>query len=421
MRKRDKLKNIEQANLMLEQCYLKSKGLLKEDTTSDIFKGLLDEGKRLKVSDDLKKQITEIVDVILPKKIEELGLTSYERVFGDDKSKKGPLLLKKVLYTELGLKSLSKIKRDKDGYMINSPISVTIATQDSSGKYHTKVQDEYQSECSVYLVSDYNRSSSGWYIANDTENRKDNEIYLNARFSSEENNKKNDTNYFSSPYSREARDFFYNVLLHEFVHAIDPKLNKNFDKQDSLEYQKKRDNYNQYYTTPAEFLAESTRFFEKIIKEAELLQKNKDDYNFGEQQFFSAKGYIEALEIYLRFVQRGTYSGKISQPSDDDGSKYRKGHLESILSSLFILFGHKVNDSFKVMPYGDKLASLTTALKLFHDNNPNLYKKFVTKLYNTVQEVKDILKTEEQVKKEINLNKKNKGNYYLNISHEKKR
>ena len=40
MRKRDKLKNIEQANLMLEQCYLKSKGLLKEDTTSDIFKDI---------------------------------------------------------------------------------------------------------------------------------------------------------------------------------------------------------------------------------------------------------------------------------------------------------------------------------------------------------------------------------------------
>lgn len=34
MRKRDKLKNYEQANIMLEQSYLKSKGLLKEENTS---------------------------------------------------------------------------------------------------------------------------------------------------------------------------------------------------------------------------------------------------------------------------------------------------------------------------------------------------------------------------------------------------
>ena len=39
MRKRDKLKNIEQANLMLEQSYLKSKRLLKEDATLRFQRG----------------------------------------------------------------------------------------------------------------------------------------------------------------------------------------------------------------------------------------------------------------------------------------------------------------------------------------------------------------------------------------------
>jgi hypothetical protein len=41
MKKRDKLKNYEQANLMLEQSYLKSKGLLKEENTEEL--------KRLKI------------------------------------------------------------------------------------------------------------------------------------------------------------------------------------------------------------------------------------------------------------------------------------------------------------------------------------------------------------------------------------
>jgi hypothetical protein len=405
MRKGDKLKNIEQVNLMIEQCYLKSKGLL-------------DEGKRLKVSDDLKKQIIEIVDVILPKKIEELGLTSFERVFGDDKSKKGPLFLKKVLYTELDLKSISKIRRDKDRNIVNNPISTSISTTVlGSGKNITKLKDEYQSECSVYLVSDYTRPANGWYITNKPENRKDNEIYLNVRFSNEDNNKKNGTNYFSSHLSSGARDFFYDVLLHEFVHAIDTKSNKNFDKQEALEYGKKFHDYNQYYSTPQEFLAESTRFFERIIKEAEKIKLRDKEW----ETFKLAPGYIEALEIYLRFVQRGTYSGKISQPSDDDGSKYKKEYLKAILTSLFRVFGHEISDSGEVRSYGDKLEGLTVALKIYHDNNPELYKKFVTKLYNTVQEVKDILKTEEQEKKELNLHKKNRGNYYLNISHEKKR
>ena len=39
MRKRDKLKNIEQANMVLEQSYLKSKGLLKEDATLRFQRG----------------------------------------------------------------------------------------------------------------------------------------------------------------------------------------------------------------------------------------------------------------------------------------------------------------------------------------------------------------------------------------------
>ena len=35
MRRRDKLKNIEQANLMLEQSYLKSKGFLKKTSINE--------------------------------------------------------------------------------------------------------------------------------------------------------------------------------------------------------------------------------------------------------------------------------------------------------------------------------------------------------------------------------------------------
>lgn len=38
MRRQDKRKNIEQANLMLEQSYLKSKGLLKENSEKELAK-----------------------------------------------------------------------------------------------------------------------------------------------------------------------------------------------------------------------------------------------------------------------------------------------------------------------------------------------------------------------------------------------
>ena len=60
MRKRDKLKNIEQANLMFEQSYLKSKGLLIE-------------GKRVKLSDNLLGQIDQIIDKTIPKEIHKMG------------------------------------------------------------------------------------------------------------------------------------------------------------------------------------------------------------------------------------------------------------------------------------------------------------------------------------------------------------
>lgn len=55
MRRRDKLKNIEQANLMLEQSYLKSKGLLKEETNK--IEG--NDGIVILISDYVKKHIME--------------------------------------------------------------------------------------------------------------------------------------------------------------------------------------------------------------------------------------------------------------------------------------------------------------------------------------------------------------------------
>ena len=55
MRKKDKLKNIEQANLILEQSYLKSKKLLKEETNK--IEG--DDGIVILISDYVKKHIME--------------------------------------------------------------------------------------------------------------------------------------------------------------------------------------------------------------------------------------------------------------------------------------------------------------------------------------------------------------------------
>jgi len=55
MRKKDKLKNIEQVNLMLEQSYLKSKKLLKEETNK--IEG--NDGIVILISDYVKKHIME--------------------------------------------------------------------------------------------------------------------------------------------------------------------------------------------------------------------------------------------------------------------------------------------------------------------------------------------------------------------------
>ena len=66
MRKRDKLKNIEQANLRLEQSYLRSKGLLKENP-SKIFESNGDEEFLITqetTPDELNNNLSEYVDTI---------------------------------------------------------------------------------------------------------------------------------------------------------------------------------------------------------------------------------------------------------------------------------------------------------------------------------------------------------------------
>jgi broad specificity polyphosphatase/5'/3'-nucleotidase SurE len=64
MRKQDKYKNMEQANLMLEQSYLSSKNLVKEDLETDdvIGKKVIWKGKEYNIVDKQDESDFVIID-----------------------------------------------------------------------------------------------------------------------------------------------------------------------------------------------------------------------------------------------------------------------------------------------------------------------------------------------------------------------
>ena len=119
MRKRDKLKNIEQANLMLEQSYLKSKGLINEENVDSIQELLsnLYHGRPVNLNSDYeenKNKFNEFKMVKLKTIDEGSGNESFVAI---SELEKLEFFLFKIESTENGNKIT--IYRDTDGSLIN--------------------------------------------------------------------------------------------------------------------------------------------------------------------------------------------------------------------------------------------------------------------------------------------------------------
>ena len=357
MRKRDKLKNIEQANLMLEQSYLKSKGLLIE-------------GKRVKLSDNLLGQIDQIIDKTIPKEIHKMGYVTG--------SQNTPLFVGYLKYSELGSDVQSVCKT----YIIVDDPSKPIVYDGGSDSF------EYEA----------------FYNGGDKKNPSDNFIMINLfylkRFGSISPKNLLDT------YLNKGKEHYRDVLVHEITHAVDPKnnsrhvLDTTYDpntKQNGEEYIKN------YLTHDKEVIAQSTAFFNRLIRTATQIKKENNNPEI-------IKLLNKNLDLLLEAFSTGNYKILYNNEfmSLMEGAIPKKliTFLEKIVGKIEKVFLGSPNITMETVGYinqdkylhdlvfkGDRndFFGNITRILFYKKYNPKAWKAFLTKLYNTVQEAKEII------------------------------
>jgi hypothetical protein len=348
MKKGDKLKNIEKANLILEQCYLKSKVFLKE-------------GKRVKLSDDLSNQIDNIINNTIPTEINKLPYVTGKQQ-GDPKPFVGYLK-----YNELGSKN--------------------------------------ESLCKVYIIFDKNQKFSGQYNGNDIKILTDNVILLNLAWLEKYGpiTPKNLVNTYNK-----AKEYYKDVLVHEITHALDPKINRQWDGNKN--YNPSQDNPNteeylkNYLTHDTEVIAQSTTFFNRIItsvkqfkkehgndsKNLEMLNNNLDLL----LQAFATNNFSLIMNNEFFSLMEGTIPNKLISFLEKISGKIEKVFLGSKKNTESIIMNINQEPFLHDIIFkgeGNELYQNLTRILFYKKYNPKAWKSFLTKLYNTVQEAKEIV------------------------------
>lgn len=352
MRKRDKLKNIEQANLILEQSYLKSKGLLIE-------------GKRVKLSDSLLGQIDQIIDKTIPKEIHKMGYVTG--------SQNTPLFVGYLKYSELG--------------------------------------SDVQSVCKVYIIVDnpskpiaYDSEYEAFYARGDKKNPTDNSIVINLfylkKFGSISPKNLLDT-------YLKGKEHYRDVLVHEVTHAVDPKNNSRHvldtTKYDPNTKQNGEEYIKNYLTHDKEVIAQSTAFFNRLIRTVRQIKKENNNPE-------TIKLLNKNLDLLLEAFSTGNYGILYNNEfmSLMEGAIPKKliTFLEKIVGKIEKVFLGSPNITMEMISSinqdkylhdlvfkgerNDFFGNITRIL-FYKKYNPKAWKSFLTKLYNTVQEAKEII------------------------------
>lgn len=335
---------------------------------------LLKEGKRVKLGDSLLSTIDLIIDKWIPQYLSNVRAHTTSILSRNDFLASGTdyegskvWLLGTVKYNELGSKE--------------------------------------QSSARIWVTSSTHYRWSGLYVGNDNKNKNDNSIMLNLQ------------NFDIESY-KEKKEFYRDVLTHEFTHAVDPSINYHTTKKTFQNYDtnaKGIEWWKKYVTHDIEVIAQSTTFFNGIVKNTKLLvSKNDEDilddlekalnnlvqafatsnYDLIHTTEFNSlmrgvvpNGFVNFLDKANRFVEKN-FMNPPQEKNDLTHLNYFLGKNEK--RSNFINYRNKDNKRI-VGDRADEFWVNWERIIYYKMFNPKAWKSFLTKLYNTVEECKEII------------------------------
>lgn len=326
MRKTDKIKNLKNANMLIEQRYLASKGLINENVNES---DLLTEA-RLK----LLPEEMELLNKLVPK---------YVEIFRD--------------------KNLNDFKNGQNVHL---------------GEFNYKLANGDDAVVNFWATYYSSENTKGWFQSNDKKNLKDQIIALNPNYFSPAFSPIL-FKVFKAITGKDGTEEVRETLYHEMIHAKDPARNNHFlnEPYDSTKAEL-------YYGTWAEFVTMTGQFMEAIINKVngninELLNDktltkekyDKEITNMGNvlQNILDFYSGQRALRDETKYFIEGTKGNAI------------QNFMRKVSQFAEELFG------MDLIPY--QLNHFTSSLAMIKRYNPEGWKEFHKDLYLTIQECVD--------------------------------
>ena len=170
------------------------------------------------------------------------------------------------------------------------------------------------------------------------------------------------------------------TIYHEMLHATDPSQSTRLSPKYLTTYNEKIDPL--YWGHPIEFRAITNEFLEGLVSEFERRLKNYSPEK--------AKILIRALDNILDYFSKGK---PLTKTSLDIFKRINdETVLDNQISKLIADFPTRYPGLEEFMTKRDDKPYYLTYIEMIKDNNKSLWPKFLTMLYNTSKEIKEIIR-----------------------------
>lgn len=190
-----------------------------------------------------------------------------------------------------------------------------------------------------------------------------------------------------NPKFYESKKNLYLTLYHEMIHASDPMQSHKWSPRYDLTYDEKSDE--KYWGHPVEFFAISNEFLEGLVNEFERRYerlKNTDN----------KKVLLKSLQNIMNYFGKNEPLTKqslniIQRINDDSIGAGKFGQILANIQTDYPETSEMIPASYEDEPY---YLHYVQMIKKF---NPKIWPKFLSMLYTTSNEIKDIINKEKGV------------------------
>lgn len=186
-----------------------------------------------------------------------------------------------------------------------------------------------------------------------------------------------------NPKFYESRKNLYLTLYHELIHAIDPTQSTKLNQKYQTTYNEKSDEM--YWGHPIEFFAITNEFLEGLVLE---FKRRADRIRNEDNRKHLNKAFMNILGYFAKGEKLSKVSSDILYKINDEYVK--ENEISKVLDDLITNNPHLAD--YITMP--KDIPYYLNYIELIKKYNPKIWKRFLTMLFKTKDEIETIINKE---------------------------